>query len=515
MGSPFSSLRVVILIYLAVLITSAMLLINAVMLRFAEKDLLEERIRAGKALAMSMTQVLSRASYDNEALSGLIHDHMFKSDLKKLAAKANFSDILLVDGRGRETEVSGTWGQAKGEAVLLARQSSALGQESSKLSGSTWGVIWFSPEYLLVSAPIPGKSGALGAITIRSHLEDIYTRLRRSERVVLLYTLLNSIVLLAFGSYLLSRSVIRPINKLLKITDEFHLKETFSLPPEPLHNEMGRLYRSLNMMLKRLEENKTKLKSHIKTLERTNQELKKAQEEIIRSEKMASVGRLATGIAHEIGNPIGIVLGYLDLLKRGGLEESESRDFLERMESEVSRINSIIRQLLDFSRPTDGKKKAVKVNSLLQETVEIMKPQPMMRGISVTTSLDAPMDTVLADPNQLKQVFLNIIMNAADAINESFGPDDKGVEGSISIETKNDSGYIEIRVRDNGPGLPEEAISHVFDPFFTTKEPGKGTGLGLSVSYSIVDAAGGSIEARNHHQGAEVIIRLPLHGDQQ
>jgi len=514
-GGGFYSLRTTILLYLAVLIISAMLLINVVMLKFMERDLLEERLRTGKSLVIAISQVVGPAILRTKDSMSSTASPLSKLDLKVMARESRFPDMMVHDSKGRELVSIGAWGQEKGRALLISRQATSLGEWNFEFSGSTWGVIWFAPQYLTVSAPLEQGGLILGAVTIRSHLQDIYGRLRKSERVILIYIVLNSMVLLAFGVYLLSRSVIRPINKLLQITEEFHLKDTFSLPPQPLHNEMGQLYRSLNMMLKRLDENRAELRRHIKKLERTNQALEKAQEEIIRSEKLASVGRLATGIAHEIGNPIGIVLGYLDLLKRQQLDEAEARDSLERMETEIARINTIIRQLLDFARPMDGEKRPVSVNSLIRDTLEMMRPQPMMREIEISTNLRAARDTVLATPNQLKQVFLNILMNATDAINELSAQSETSRKGLITVETKNDSENIEIIFRDNGIGIPEKDLTHIFDPFFTTKEPGKGTGLGLSVSYSIVESLGGSIEARSQGSGTEIVVRLPIfHGNE-
>ena len=513
MGSGFYSLRTTILLHLVVLILSAMLLINVVMLKLVERHLLEERLRMGRVLVNSIAQMVGQSIGKTKGIMDSTTLFASALDLKSMAKDSEFHDIMVCGPRGQELFFIGAWGKEGQRCLTISRYVISTADWSFELSGRTWGVIWFAPKYLIVSAPVQKGGLIMGAVTIRSHLRDIYERLRDSERIILLYIALNGIVLLAFGGYLLSRTVLQPINKLLKITEEFHLKDTFSLPPEPLHNEMGQLYRSLNMMLKRLNEHRKELETHIKKLEHTNQELKKAQEEIIRSEKLASVGRLATGIAHEIGNPIGIVLGYLDLLKRQDLDKDEARDSLERMETEISRINTIIRELLDFARPMDGEKGPVGVNRLIQDTVEMMRPHPMMKGIRIITQLEATKDTVLATPNQLKQVFINILMNAADAINEFSGDSGNkglGQVGLITIVTRDDTRNIEITFRDNGKGIAQEDLPHIFDPFFTTKEPGKGTGLGLSVSYSIVESLGGSMGARSGAPGAEITVRLPI-----
>jgi signal transduction histidine kinase len=166
------------------------------------------------------------------------------------------------------------------------------------------------------------------------------------QKIVLFYILLNTLFLALFGFYLIYRSTIRPINRLVKRAEEFKEGDTFFLTSSAEQNEFGKLSSSLNVMLRRLEDNKAELKTSISSLEKANLELQQAQEEIIRSEKLASVGRLASGVAHEIGNPIGIVLGYLGLLKGSDLNDEEMQDFINRIEKEINRIKYLFIKLL-------------------------------------------------------------------------------------------------------------------------------------------------------------------------
>jgi signal transduction histidine kinase len=261
-------------------------------------------------------------------------------------------------------------------------------------------------------------------------------------------------------------------------------------------------------MLKRLDENKKELKNHIISLEKANNDLKAAQNEIIRSEKLASVGRLAAGIAHEIGNPIGIVLGYIDLIHKGGLSPEEEKDFISRIESEITRINIIIRQLLDFSRSSAEEKENCSVHDLITDTVEMLKPQSRMRELEITMDLRADKDTVLADKNQLQQVLLNILINSIDALEEDGHFREKSY---IMVKSENKNDFIMLDFVDNGPGIADEDIDRIFDPFFTTKEPGRGTGLGLSVCYRIIEVLGGTIKAESAlGKGMMIYIGLPL-----
>jgi len=341
------------------------------------------------------------------------------------------------------------------------------------------------------------------------------------QKIVFFYILLNTLFLALFGFYFIYRSIIRPINRLVKRAEEFKEGDTFFLTSGAEQNEFGKLSSSLNVMLRSLEDNKAELTTGIRSLEKANLELQQAQEEIIRSEKLASVGRLASGVAHEIGNPIGIVLGYLGLLKGSDLDDEEKQDFIDRIEKEISRINRTIRNLLDFSRPSKGELKAVSVHKIIGDMVDILKPQPMISDSEIFLDKGTKKDTVLADPDKLKQVFLNLSMNAIDAmgINQTKNESQKNtlsIQTSLAPKTKADervnTSKIHIEFIDNGPGIPAEDLTRIFDPFYTTKEPGKGTGLGLSVSLRIIEDIGGDIKVKSEvGKGTKIIIILPLY----
>ncbi|HUV58917.1 MAG TPA: ATP-binding protein [Desulfatiglandales bacterium] len=341
------------------------------------------------------------------------------------------------------------------------------------------------------------------------------------QKIVFFYILLNTLFLALFGFYFIYRSIIRPINRLVKRAEEFKEGEAFLLSSDTEQNEFTKLSRSINVMLRRLEDNKAELKTGIRSLEKANLELQQAQEEIIRSEKLASVGRLASGVAHEIGNPIGIVLGYLGLLKGSDLNDEERQDFINRIEKEIGRINRTIRNLLDFSRPSKGEMRVVSVHKIISDMIDILKPQPMVSDSEIFLDKGAKKDTVLADPDKLKQVFLNLSMNAIDAMgaNQTKNESQKNtlsIRTSLSPETKADKrvnkSKIYIEFIDNGSGIPDEDLTRIFDPFYTTKEPGKGTGLGLSVSLRIVEDIGGDIKVKSEPgKGTKIIVILPIH----
>jgi len=507
---PVYSLRTGILAQLTFLIIAAMLLINVVMVKFAERDLTQERLHTGRLLIRAVEQDLGHfVAGKTRKITEADLDFDFRKGASRMLADSGFSDILIINLEGNRIFTTETSSEAEEHGLISAREALSTGIWSHHFSGAAWSVIWLSKSDVRISAPLALDFRPFGAITVSGSLLPLYDTLRSSQTVILFYILMDTVVLVLVGYVLLSRIVVKPIDKLLAMTGAY--KDGFMVPsvPESARNEIGDLTRSLSHMLKRLDENKRELHSHISSLEKANRDLRQAQDEIIRSEKLASVGRLAAGIAHEIGNPIGIILGYLDLLNSGDIAEADKKDFLSRIESEIVRVSRIIRQLLDFSRASSGEPVKTKVHDLLEMTLAMLEPQPMMEGVQTTLDLGAQKDTVLADPSQLQQVFLNIIMNAADALAEG-----KGESGTkqLKIRSEKIQGSVELRFSDNGPGIPEKDLLHVFDPFYTTKEPGKGTGLGLSVSYRIVEGLGGSIRAESKPgDGATIIVSLPLY----
>jgi signal transduction histidine kinase len=288
-------------------------------------------------------------------------------------------------------------------------------------------------------------------------------------------------------------------------------EELFFLPGKE-DNEFKRVSKSLNLMLQRILKNKIQLKNTIQSLEKANLDLQKAQGDIIRAEKLASVGRLSSGIAHEIGNPISVVLGYLELLKEADFSEDQKQDFLSRAETEINRIKRIIRQLLDFSRPSVEEEKLISVHFILEEIYSMLKFQPLTAYMDIELNLSAEKDKIVALPDQLRQVFLNLILNAADAIDSQKNISKGKLIIASNVIYDANCPILKLSFIDNGAGIPKDQLNNIYDPFFTTKEIGKGTGLGLSVSFMIIENIGGKITATSEETvGTTIMIEIPLH----
>lgn len=224
---------------------------------------------------------------------------------------------------------------------------------------------------------------------------------------------------------------------------------------------------------------------------------------LMHAEKMAAVGQLVSGVAHEVNNPLTAILGFADLLLQRDLSESARKD-LQVIMHEAQRTKQIVQNLLSFARQTPPRRQSVDLNSILRRTLQLRSYDLASRGLEVVERLDQSLPEVIGDPHQLQQVFLNILNNACDAVSET------GRKGRIEVETSAAGGAVEVLFRDNGPGISQP--DRIFDFFFTTKAVGKGTGLGLSICSRIVGEHCGEIVCYNNPglPGATFIVRLPL-----
>lgn len=512
MKLPIFGLRAGILTQLIFLIVAAMLLVSIALLNLYEKDLIKAREQAGKILLLAIEQNLGHTLENaTTGLNNLHTNNRFINSVQNLLKSSDYSDLIIINNDGGVIFNTGSSGNNKQYGRTLAMSAISTAAQSVNLKGSTWGVLWPRKSEICISSPLTINGRMAGGISVISSLVPVYEVLRISQKFVIYYILIDTVILALVGMYLLSRIVVSPIHRILKMTEEYEDGEFMPTVGEAPKNEIGNLSRSLANMLNRLDENKKELKSHIISLEKVNNDLKAAQNEIIRSEKLASVGRLAAGIAHEIGNPIGIILGYLDLIRKEGLSREEEKDFIFRIESEITRVNIIIRQLLDFSRNSIGQTEGCSIHDLIIGTVEMLMPQSRMKALEIELDLRAESDIVLADKNQLQQVFLNILINSIDALEEENQPENNSL---IRVESINKKCFLELKFIDNGSGISTDDLNHIFDPFFTTKEPGQGTGLGLSVCYRIIEGLEGTIKAQSSPgKGMEILIALPLYKD--
>ncbi len=240
-------------------------------------------------------------------------------------------------------------------------------------------------------------------------------------------------------------------------------------------------------------------KSH-RELQYSHQELAQTQDQLVRTEKLAALGQLAAGVAHEINNPLGTITIYAHLLLKSLEADDPRREDVSLIISEAHRSKEIVQGLLSFARETKLRPGPIDFRELIEEVLGLLVNQPLFHNIKISKAYAEGMPTVTADGTQLKQVFLNIMLNAAQAMEG---------KGKLSVSTQLENDHVKIRIRDTGPGIPPEIMTKLFLPFFTTKE--KGTGLGLAISYGIVERHGGRIDIETKlGKGSVFIISLPI-----
>jgi two-component system NtrC family sensor kinase len=231
--------------------------------------------------------------------------------------------------------------------------------------------------------------------------------------------------------------------------------------------------------------------------------LHKTQQELLHKERLASMGQLAAGVAHEINNPLGTILLFSEALYKETAEDAPQRDDLRMIINETTRCKNIVADLLNFSRQQEVLSQETDIHVLLEQVIKEVAHQPSFEGIQVTRQFSPSLPTIQADAAQMQQVFINLLNNGAEAMDGS---------GTLTLTTRSlDDQWVEIKVSDTGCGIPEEHMGKLFTPFFTTKPPGKGTGLGLSIVYGIVKMHRGQITARSEEgKGTTFTVTLPV-----
>lgn len=362
------------------------------------------------------------------------------------------------------------------------------------------------------------EQSVLGVVDIAYSLEEM-DKSKQEHAIQVIGMSLGFILIFAIGiGFLLKRVIYAPLKDLETGASRIASGNLDFAIPVRSQDEFGYVAKSFNDMTAALSESKLEMLELVQTLESRvedrTKELLVARAEVAQGEKLASIGVLASGIAHELNNPLTGVLTFASLMRKKATEGSEDAEDLDLIIRETKRCAGIIRRLLDFAREKIPSKGFVDLNQVIEDTVRLVLGPASLQQIEITVDLDPALPRVWGDADMFKQVIMNLLVNAQQAIEGkgSIVVTSSSHLASVAAEpTATPVPMVEITVTDTGCGIPKENLERIFDPFFTSKEVGKGTGLGLSVSYGIIKSHGGKISAESVvGAGTTFRILLPL-----
>jgi two-component system NtrC family sensor kinase len=478
---PRLGLRTKFFLYSNTLIVVTMGLVTLVGVAHERSSRYEAIVSRGKsvteALAIPITDALMYEQLDLVSETGLI-DNYINEILQRNEDFLRY--VVVCDPDGRVIH-SNRW-ELLGQRFKRALDRDSMSRPAEvEIRTSSWG-----ERILEVRAPLNISTRFWGSVAVGFSLEPIESQVqgiaKRAALIALLLMLGNSVLTAIYVE-----TLIRPILGLHQTMKRAGRGDLAARADDRRRDEVGELAGAFNRMMDELEDTRE--------LERAR------QAQLVHTEKMAAMGTLAAGVAHEVNNPLAGILTCIETI-RDNPEDGELRGrYLALVEQGIKRISHTVENLLDFSRPREMRLEQTSLNHNLRHVAELVEYNLRKNRVEVRLDLDGHEPLVLADHFQMEQLFLNLVLNAAQAMRKG---------GTLTLRTRRRGGNVIAEVIDTGEGIPSEIRDRIFDPFFTTRGVGEGTGLGLAVSYSIVSAHGGTIEVESTvGQGSTFRVALP------
>ncbi|TLM68949.1 MAG: HAMP domain-containing protein [Deltaproteobacteria bacterium] len=481
-----TGLRTEIVISTVLLLGAALLFAGFLLVKLTERELLEER----RASLQRTVRLIAAASPSSNALSTVLVP--LTRDGELVAWRLYAADLVPVLSFSLES------------APLPDDRPAASVPDGSLTETLTYSSLWNpfrEPPPSWLDFTLAAGDPAGGVLQLRFSLASLVAQVHRSQRLVLAYVVLYGTVLSAFGIFVLNRNVVEPVRRLRSATAGVAAGDLAPIDMARGPGEISELAEDFNSMIAALQASRAETAAHIRSLEDANLALQQARDEVVRAEKMASVGHVAAGMAHEIGNPLSAVIGYLNLL-RDELADPGQRDLAERSLLEAGRIDRLVRDLLDYASPARSTGEPLDPLAVLRDAVALLTNQGALDAVRIVDRAPERLGLVRMDYGRFQQVCVNLLLNARDAM-------PGGGEVVVTAERRDD--MLVLTVADSGEGILGEHLGKIFEPFFTTKDPGKGRGLGLAVCQRLIVEAGGRIDVESEAgAGSRFHLRLPL-----
>jgi len=541
-------LRIRIVAIITVLTLTLVFLIGIVMLKIAERNLLKFKTDSGKVVLNSL-----QTTFDTfwQGKVRLVSDNSDIALINLLAKEMEYNigiyGLKIVD-RNKRIIAAGkptTLGAFLDDNDILKVFSSGktqvnyIGEKDSLGIGLYNKIIFTGPIYL------NGEVKAVVRFSMFSN--DVNKSLTDTLKMLYLYAFLDMILVLLIGGLVLMHYILRPLNAIRRATAKIIQGDLEHPIPILANDEIGLLTKDLEELRAGLLEKDQTVKKQMASMETLNKSLTRIRDQLIHTDRLAYVGRVSAGVAHEIGNALSSIYGYLDVIKSGYDDKAVLEDVTRRLSLEVERIDGIMRELLTFSRPQKETKGPVNIPRLILECMGILKTQRVLDNMEINFSADNRTPYVMAEVGQLKQVVINLIVNAADAMGQKGRIDidiihggydnlmahaplleqepdletgetafmdieKRGIVFSSRIPYTDQEQIVMLNIRDFGPGIEPKNLGSIFEPFFTTKGKAKGTGLGLSICQRIVEGMGGLLRVQSRMGTGTVVTCFFLPG---
>jgi signal transduction histidine kinase len=483
--------EVILKIFIVVLFTC--ILIGGSVYKIIEKTLVAQEKKQAIAFIRSLEKSM------NFSISSFIKDHVLKKN----------DSLWVFDADGQIL-----WGSGQRPEKLTRKTELHVEKE---------GLFFPAFRRVVLRVVFLKKTGK--RIIYYSHdIKHINNELSQFKKNILYVLLLSTVILVFLLNFMLKTTIITPFYRVIRNIRKIERGARKMLPEEAIR-EFKYLTNNFNRLLQVTYTQRESLEQKVTELEKLNNLLLEYNHEMEKFEKLAAIGELSAGVAHEIGNPLNNIIGYIELLKYKVEihDDPELIDYVTRMNNDANRINTIIKNLLDYSRKDEKiNLQKVNVNEIIDSSIELIELKVKNSNIVVRKEAVDEKLTVNADIGKLRQIMLNLLLNAVDSL-EGRGEvivaaektlSKKSVEKGPAAEIKYDRYFVELSISDNGSGIDEALMGRVFNPFFTTKRPGRGTGLGLSVSLRFAQEMGGTLTLRSREgKGTIATVSLPMSGE--